>query len=318
MAPGHMPTFDDLYKHAGELMRNEYSDEQLVLAGIDLLLAEPFAPFGIEVSNSRITTALASLLQRIRKDASTTSGQEFASALSAAVKEARSALEEDSFPWSQVLVGTGLLILAATGVGLAVAAPAGLAGAAAITATMATFGPGGMAGGIATLAVLSGTSMAFTTTGLTLEGKSAPQFAKLQQTMAQEVAQLPSAAFRTALAGLLAVTSARRRLNLPSIATEVEATLLSIQATVLHEYSLHRQVATGSDPTKDWANKRDILDTALSWLAKKAKDDGIPSEIRQAVVAAIEGSTASPALPRSGPPRAITAGDNTPDPGDDS
>jgi hypothetical protein len=42
-----------------------------------------------------------------------------------------------------VLISGGLLLLSLTGVGVAVAAPAGLAGAAVITGTLAAFGPGG-------------------------------------------------------------------------------------------------------------------------------------------------------------------------------
>ena len=70
VSPDRMPTHDDLRVHAGEQTRNEYSDEQLVLAGVDLLLSPPFAPYGIDVPATRMTEALAFLLQRIRRDAS--------------------------------------------------------------------------------------------------------------------------------------------------------------------------------------------------------------------------------------------------------
>ena len=288
VAPGHMPEVDDLVRHAGEHMRNEYSDEQLVVAAVDLLMTSPFLPFEIDVDKEPMRTTLAYLLQRVRRDGSGVSGREFADAVSDAIKEARSVIDGNSIPWSGVLVGAGVLLLAATGVGLVVAAPAGLAGAAAITATLATFGPGGMAGGVATLAVLTGTSMAFTTAGLAIQVGTTRQIAALQTSMAQEIAHLPKQAFRSAIAQLLAVFGARRRLELTSIAADVESTLLLIQSAVLHELRLHVQIGKGSDAARDWQAKADILDKALDWLARKAPED-IPSEARASVIAALEG-----------------------------
>jgi hypothetical protein len=295
---GRTPSVDDLWHHAAHLLRHEYADEQLVLAGVDLMLAPPFAPFGIEASSSRMKEALATLAERIRQDSSTISGTQLADAVSSAVKEAKSGLEDDSFPWTPVLVGSGILVLAATGVGLLVAAPAGLAGAALITTTLATFGPGGMAGGVATLAVLTGTSMALTTAGLTIEEQAGKQFADLQLSIAQELAALPVPAFRTGLAGLLAVVRTRQILALASSAADVEATLLLVQSAVLHEVSLHRQIASGSRATKDWNKKGALVQRALDWLAKKAADSGIPSDERRAVIAAIEGGKPAPLLAR--------------------
>lgn len=297
VGPDRMPSIDDLRIHAGEHTKNEYSDEQLVLAGVDLLLSPPFAPYDIEIPAKRKTEALAYLLHRIRRDASGVSGKDFAEAVAAAVKDAKSALADGDFPWTAVLVGSGVLILAATGIGLIAAAPAGLAGAAAISATLATFGPGGMAGGVATLAALSGTSMALTTAGITLEAKSGKQVAQLQQSIAQEVAGLPVPAFRTALSGVLAVTAARIQLELDENGAQTEQTLLLVQAEVLHRRSLHHEVAPGSRETAQWDKKADIVAKALDFLALKAKDSGIAVAARKAVVAAIEGSAASPALP---------------------
>jgi hypothetical protein len=56
-------------------------------------------------------------------------------------------------------------------------------------------------------------------------------------------------------------------------------------------------VAPGSRETAQWDKKADIVAKALDFLALKAKDSGIAVAARKAVVAAIEGSAASPALP---------------------
>lgn len=57
--------------------------------------------------------------------------------------------------WFYALGGTAALLLLAGPIGLAVAAPAGLSGAAAVTSALAAFGPGGMVGGVATAATLA-------------------------------------------------------------------------------------------------------------------------------------------------------------------
>jgi hypothetical protein len=272
VAPRHAPTQSDLWRNAAELMRDTYTDDQLVIASIDLLLSPPLAPFGVKISSERAKTALGDLLQRIRRDTAEISGRAFATAIADAIKVAKGAVEEESFPWTEVLLGAGILVLAATGVGLVVAAPAGLAGAAAITATLATFGPGGMAGGVATLAVLSGTSMALTTAGIAAGKGTREQFAEIQGAMATELAHLPSQAFRTAVAGLLAIVGARHRLGLEPDAASVESVLLTIQATTLHEVGLHRAVAPDTDATKDWRRKAAIVDKALRWLAKQGPE----------------------------------------------
>jgi predicted alpha/beta hydrolase family esterase len=296
LGAGRSPTRDDLWRHPVDLVRDQYTDEQLALAGVDLLMAPPFDPFGIDVPASRMREALEFLLTRIRQDSSTMSGRHFADAIATSVKESRSALEDDAFPWTPVLVGTGILVLAATGIGLVIAAPAGLAGAALVTTTLATFGPGGMAGGVATLAVLTGTSMALTTAGIAREVQAGDQFADLQLSIAQELAGLPRPALRTALAGLLAVVGTRRRLALPSNAAEVEQTLLLVQATVLHEVSVHEAVSPGSRATKEWQRKAALVLRALDWLTRTAQDGGIPDRERRAAEAAMQGS-ASPADP---------------------
>ena len=70
-----------------------------------------------------------------------------------------------------------------------------------------------------------------------------------------------------------------------------------MQAEVLHRRSLHQQVAPGSRETDQWDKKADIVAKALDWLARKAKDSGIPVSARKAVFAAIEGSEQSPPSP---------------------
>src|SRR5205823_826356 len=80
------------------------------------------------------------------------------------------------------------------GVGLVAAIPAGLAGAAAISATLAAFGPGGMVGGMVTLAALTGTGTAFLGGGVVAQpSTSSSRFdrAALIHTAADGIAKQP-------------------------------------------------------------------------------------------------------------------------------
>jgi hypothetical protein len=176
-------------------------------------------------------------------------------------------LSKRGIPWTPLLLGAGVLVLAGTGIGLAAAIPAGLAGAAAVTATLAAFGPGGIAGGVATLAVLSGTSAALATAGLALGAGTRDDVERLQASMAEEIAQLPTPTFRTAMAGLLAVHLARQRLGYDSHASDLERTLLAVQSVVLAESTLHVAIAPKADQTKQWRIKAEILGKALDWSA---------------------------------------------------
>lgn len=267
------PTATALLRDAGELVSGQLTHEALILTGVELMLSPPFAPFGIEVDHGRSAQALASLYQRICDRDSGRPGAELAGIIAGAVEDARKALSRRGIPWTPLLLGAGALVLAGTGIGLAAAIPAGLAGAAAITATLAAFGPGGIAGGVATLAVLTGTSAALATAGVALGGVGREEAERLQASMAQEIAQFPPPAFRTAIAALLAVHLARLRLGLDARADELEFTLLCVQGVVLGESTLHAAIAPKADSTRQWRTKAEVLAKALEWAAGTLRTD---------------------------------------------
>ena len=274
--PARMPTESDLLVHATDIVRNQFSDDQLVVASVDFLLSPPLPPFDLEIDPAHAQLALAELLQRVRRSTAVHSGTTVASEVAASVKEARAVLSESGFPWGPVLITAGIGLLAATGVGLVVAAPAGLVGAAAIASTLATFGPGGMVGGIATLTALTGAATAITGLGVVVElTPGDPMYEQVREAIAAQLAEQPAPQLRTSVAGMIAVLSAQRRLDLPSEATGVEDLLLKALAIVQHEGALHAEVAPGRPVTKDWQVKGRVLARALDWMAKHGDHLGL-------------------------------------------
>src|SRR5439155_19478564 len=205
--------------------------------------------------------ALSGVLNRVRRRRGDVSEEAFARAVKDAVAEIQDALNEQGFPWGKVLIFGRLTVLTLTGVGLAVEASAavGLAGAAAITATPAAFGPGGMVGGMVTLAVLTGTSAALTGAGLGLGlTPGSKQLDALRFQAAEGIAKSSSSELRTTVAGMLAVVAVQRRLGFESTASIVEVVLLKTLAVINEEHSLHASIAPGTRGTEEWKTKADV------------------------------------------------------------
>ena len=139
-------------------IRGAWADETLVALAIMLASGTPAPPFDLEArpDTDERRRALVSTLSLVRSNKSEPTDMDIVEA----VFSARKAVDDYLAPglsWVPIaLVAGGVITLAATGVGLAAVAPAGLAGAAVITSTLAAFGPGGMMGGLATLAALAG------------------------------------------------------------------------------------------------------------------------------------------------------------------
>jgi hypothetical protein len=302
--PSRAPTQEDLLVHAAGLVRGQMSDAQLVVAAVDFLLAPPLPPFDLDLADRHAHEALAALLANVRRaspanpaPSSTSapsstpapSAQDVSEAVIASVRDSKAALSESGFPWGPVLITAGIGLLAATGVGLAVAAPAGLAGAAAIASTLATFGPGGMVGGIATLTALTGAATAMTSLGVVVElTPSDPRYEQVRDAMALQLAEQSAPQLRTSVAGMLAVLGAQRRLGLPSDAANIEELLLRTESLVQHERGLHAEIAPGRPGTKEWRTKASILGKALGSLDRNADALGLPAAPRAVIRRGIE------------------------------
>jgi len=264
---GRFPNEQDLLHHAADLVRDTWTDEALLSLAVGLEMSPPLHPFDVKISEQHRHLALLNTLKRVRARHGEVSAQEFADAVRDGVKAGENAVKESGFPWGTVLITGGLLLLSLTGVGLAVAAPAGLAGAAVITGTLSAFGPGGLIGGLITIATLTGVGAAATGIGVAVGAAEDPEVVERARRLAvEELSTMPIPALRNAVAGVLAVVDAQRRLGFESTGNLVEEMLTSALDTVRAEHALHEAVAPDRAGTREWRNKVQLLERAVGWL----------------------------------------------------
>jgi hypothetical protein len=247
-------------------VRDTWTDEALLSLAVGLEMSPPLHPFDVKFSEQHRRLALLNTLNRVRGEHGEVSVTEFAAAVRDGVKAGQNAIKESGFPWGTVLITGGLILLSLTGVGLAVAAPAG---AAVITGTLAAFGPGGLIGGLITIATLTGVGAAATGIGVVVGTADDPEVVERARRLAvEELSTMPIAALRNAVAGVLAVVDAQRRLRFESTGDLVEGMLNSALAIVRAEYGLHEAVAPNRTGTNEWSKKVQLLERALEWVSE--------------------------------------------------
>lgn len=148
------------------------------------------------------------------------------------------------------LAALGLAVLAAGPIGLMLAALAGLAGGAAVTAALAAFGPGGMVGGMALAGSLIGAGTVTATAAMLATGATA-------------------VGLETDVVRRMAVALAAKRLALPS---DHSSWLLfaEIESRLAGELAAIEALSDSSSPTvKQLKAKLSIVQTAIEWMVKR-------------------------------------------------
>lgn len=275
---GH-PTPDDLLVHSHRHIQAQRPLQELIPFLIALSSTSPATPFDVDISDEHRRRALERLCGSARRrEGDEPADSEVAKAVIAAIGEGSAVVRPSSSGgvgggWL-VLLGLGLL--AATGVGLLAAIPAGLAGAAAMTATLAAFGPGGMVGGMVTLAALTGAGTAFLGGGLALPATGAPKVDRslVITTAAESLAHQPVDALPSTVAALLSVLEAQRLLSLKVSYSEVMALLSRTSDLVRAEKMLHDRVAPDRPGTKNWADRVRVITKAIDWMLARDWPEG--------------------------------------------
>lgn len=278
----------DFLRDPGQHLRDQWPDDELIPLAISLSIAWPVHPFQIETvwsADSR-KSALTQTLNRLRTErtardtlndegaSSNISDQEFAKRILSAVGTGRGimGIASESRSWVPVaLVGAGMLALAATGIGLFAAAPVGLAGAAAITSTLAAFGPGGMMGGIVALTTMTSLGTGLVAGGAGVagssgEGDSQPAQDLFNDFVKRTAIESSPDELRSALASVIAVVISQENIGFASIR---EPLRLAIEETISElrvQMGLHKRIDPKGRPLAELEKKLSLLTKARVWL----------------------------------------------------
>lgn len=270
-----------LMKDALATVRGKFSDDEMTILAIALAGQPPAQPFDIESDpfDPSRKAALAHLLdvarsaagEVTRRDGSSSSNVSdayFAEAVLSAIKASSPSTGVRLLP--AILIGAGLVVLAATGLGLAAAVPAALAGGAAVTSTLAAFGPGGMIGGMAALTALTGTGSATAAAGVatSVRGKPGQQSPGREAwpILIQAVTSSTPPQLKAVIADLKAHVLVIEKLELVSPAATVQFSVETAISAYAPEVSAHRVIAPGSSGTKAAVEKLDTLEEFSAWL----------------------------------------------------
>lgn len=258
-------------------IRGAWDDRTVLALAIMLASGAPAHPFEIEAKpdTEQRRLALVSTLSLIREHSSGPTDVDIVDAVFAK----RAEISDLLFPgrsWAPAaLLTAGVVTLAATGVGLAFAVPAGLVGAAVMTSTLAAFGPGGMVGGMAALAALAGAGSAMAAAGAALGAAGATRTMPdlLTNALDEAIDSTDAESLRNLLASLLTLVAAQERLEFPSQRDQMLFAFINAQARVAEQIAAHESIDPKSDAAKAAKEMLTLLVKACHWLRGEPKPD---------------------------------------------
>ncbi|MGB4779291.1 hypothetical protein [Microbacterium sp.] len=253
-------------------IRGAWADRTLIALAIMLASGNPAPPFDIEAKpdTDERRRALVSTLSLVRANKSEPTDVDIVDAIFSARKSVDDYLAP-GLSWVPVaLIAGGVITLAATGVGLAAVIPAGLAGAAVITTTLAAFGPGGMMGGLATLAALAGAGagMAGVGAGAAIGANGVVKVAPdlFSQALDEAIAASGSESLRSLLASVLTLVDVQEKLEFPTQRDQMLQACLNAKAQLASRIGEHELIDPKSSSAKTAREKLALLEKACQWL----------------------------------------------------
>jgi len=278
-------------------IRGAWDDRTVLALAIMLASGPPAPPFKIEEASDteERRLALVSTLSLIREHRSQITDVDIVDAIFSTRPTIIDLLAPGRSWVPAALLAAGVIMLAATGVGLAVAAPAGLVGAAVITSTLAAFGPGGMVGGMATLAALAGAGSAMAAAGAALGASGVPRITPdlLATALDGAIASADPETLRSLLISLLTLVAAQERLTLPTQRDQMLLACTNAQAQQSLRVAAHESIDPKSDAAKAARDKLALLEKACRWLRGEEKPDSVDarewSQISTAYSQAVNG-----------------------------
>lgn len=250
------PSLEDLLDRAADLVRDTWSDDDLLPLAVAAYLATPLPPFDLHVDPAHRVEALTALLDRVRRRQGSISDTEFARAVAAAVDSTTESMSSERRRWRTPLGGGGEPApVALTGVGLWSALPPGL---------LRDLGLPGAA-------VSASASPVGAMRGLLLACGAVPAVAEgaqleLTSAVADALASLPLTDLRSLLVAMLAVVCAQESLRLASSRPHVEEVLVEAQSRLAQEAHLHALVSPKRQGTREMADRADLVARAVDVL----------------------------------------------------
>ena len=262
-------------------LRGLWNDQTVLALAITLASGPPAPPFKIEEKpdTHERRDALVATLNLIRGHRDPADVDIVDAVYSA--RDAISAVFPQGRSWiPAALVTVGVAALAATGVGLAAAAPAGLAGAALITSTLAAFGPGGMVGGMATLAALAGAGSAMAAVGATLgtagSARGTPDL--MANALDEAIASQSPDTLRSLLVSLLTLVAAQEGLEFPTQREQILVACANAEGRLSVRVRAHESIDPKSEASKAAQSMLDLLVKACTWLRGELRLDSPDAE----------------------------------------
>lgn len=260
-------------------IRGAWADWTIAALAIMLASGSPAPPFDVEAKpdTDERRRALVSTLSLVRVNNTEPTDVDIVDAIFSARKSVNDYLATGPSWIPIALVAGGVITLAATGVGLAAAVPAGLAGAAVITTTLAAFGPGGMMGGLATLAALAGAGagMAGVGAGAAIGAngvvKAAPNL--FAQALDEAIAASGADSLRSLLASVLTLVSVQEKLKFATQRDQMLQACLNARARLASLAGSHELIDPKSRGAKTAREKMALLDKACIWLRGEERPD---------------------------------------------
>lgn len=293
MDPAQVPTENDFLHHATECLKGEVSIDEVIPLAIQLASEPLFPPFSNENDwdeTVRLDTLDRLLLRLEPKGRGETNSRETAQICMNALNAARQHMKvrDGAGLWKWMLVaGVGVAAIAATVITFGLAAPPALAGGAAIVAALAAFGPGGMVGGIVTIAAITSAGAVIAGAGAVggvsavaqQEQRQAEQMrAQMRAAVAEMVLNTEPEQLRVLLSALIAAVAAQEELDKRESSGK-DSGRDEVYRTIQHVQTAVQAAAANAvliDPKGRWSTtlkaKADIVELALAWFRDDDKE----------------------------------------------
>lgn len=263
------PSAEDLLDRAADLVRDVWSDDELVPLVVQCHLTGPVPPFDLVVAPAHRKAALEALLDRVRRRQGSISDREFAAAVTTHVEAVADALSPDRRRWRGGSAGTESV---AVGGALWAALPSAMTEPGRELVGVAE-GTGGVVAGM--LGLQLATAVGSVPVAPEAVGEEA---AALRSMLADALTRLPVGDLRGTLAAVVSVVRTQEALGLAPSRDHVEDVLVAAQSRLAQEAHLHDVVAPKRPGSREVAERAELVARAVDLLLTASSETSEAAE----------------------------------------